>query len=191
MDEGVESTFYQDSDGDGYGSDTNTARGCEVPDGYTDDDGDCDDGDPNANPGEEDVGGDGVDADCNGVDDWTENPYEGTSYSGDVTGTLYSGSDSFDCEGTFSLRIRDEGAFDGSADCGFTHTTLDVTLDGDIDGTVADDGTVTGTWAIEVDGEYVDDLEFAGSIGGSSITISGEWEAYSRVTFLYEMSGTR
>jgi large repetitive protein len=38
--------FYTDDDGDGYGVPGPTAHGCETPDGYADNDKDCDDGDP-------------------------------------------------------------------------------------------------------------------------------------------------
>ncbi|MCH5373570.1 MAG: putative metal-binding motif-containing protein, partial [Planctomycetes bacterium] len=37
-------------------------------DGYTPNQGDCDDSNPNINPGEIDLCGDGVDQDCSGVD---------------------------------------------------------------------------------------------------------------------------
>ena len=50
-DEGVKTTFYQDSDGDGYGNNSSTTLSCSVPSGYVSDNTDCDDGDNTEYPG--------------------------------------------------------------------------------------------------------------------------------------------
>ena len=42
VDEGVESTFYLDDDGDGYGDSNTTVMGCTAPTDYTSVMGDCD-----------------------------------------------------------------------------------------------------------------------------------------------------
>ena len=42
-DEGVSTTYFADFDGDGYGSPFATIEACEIPDGYTDNDQDCND----------------------------------------------------------------------------------------------------------------------------------------------------
>lgn len=44
-------TWYQDSDGDGYGLSTSTQVTCNAPSGYTAQSGDCDDTDGDINPG--------------------------------------------------------------------------------------------------------------------------------------------
>ncbi len=71
-DEDVGSTWYADTDGDGYGDPAVTTTDCEQPTGYVSDDTDCDDADPLAYGGGAEVC-DGVDNDCNGtVDDDAE-----------------------------------------------------------------------------------------------------------------------
>lgn len=62
------STFYQDADGDGYGTDTSTALSCEAPTGYVSTAGDCNDSDATVHPTATETCGDGVDQDCSGAD---------------------------------------------------------------------------------------------------------------------------
>ena len=68
-DEGVLKTYYGDSDGDGFGDAAVTQDACEVPEGYSEDAGDCDDNSPEVNPDTTEVC-DGVDNNCDsGVDE--------------------------------------------------------------------------------------------------------------------------
>ena len=60
-------TWYMDSDADGYGG-TTTVVTCYQPTGYESTGGDCDDSEPAANPGESEVC-DGIDNDCDGTVD--------------------------------------------------------------------------------------------------------------------------
>ena len=62
------STFYADTDLDGYGDATSTADACAEPSGYVTDDTDCDDGDITSYPGATDIPQDGIDQDCDGSD---------------------------------------------------------------------------------------------------------------------------
>jgi hypothetical protein len=62
-------TFYIDGDGDGYGTDDATVQACDVPNGYSETNDDCDDTDPTINPGAADATTDGVDNDCDGTAD--------------------------------------------------------------------------------------------------------------------------
>ncbi|WP_242095172.1 putative metal-binding motif-containing protein, partial [Aestuariivivens sediminicola] len=65
IDEGVKTTYYADTDGDGYGDPTSTTQACSAPVGYVSDNTDCDDTDTNVNPGETEILDNGKDDDCN------------------------------------------------------------------------------------------------------------------------------
>ncbi len=65
VDDGVLRTFHPDDDEDGHGDPDERTEACTAPDGWVADDSDCDDSDPNAYPGAEEVCGD-ADLDCDG-----------------------------------------------------------------------------------------------------------------------------
>ncbi len=67
LEDGTE--YLPDADGDGFASDDAVAEElCELEDGYTDIEGDCDDGDGDIYPGAPESCGDGVDSDCDGFE---------------------------------------------------------------------------------------------------------------------------
>lgn len=70
-DDGVDVTtmsdHYLDADGDGYGVDDDVMQRCDAGDGYAALGEDCDDDEPQANPGETEVCGDLIDNDCDGT----------------------------------------------------------------------------------------------------------------------------
>jgi large repetitive protein len=68
-DEDVTTTYYADSDSDGFGSEDIATQACEAPSGYVSNGSDCDDTDSSSYPSAEEVCDD-ADNDCNGeVDD--------------------------------------------------------------------------------------------------------------------------
>ncbi len=61
VDEGVTTTYYADTDGDGFGDASMTTQECSLPTGFADNPADCDDDDASVNPIATEV--------CNGIDD--------------------------------------------------------------------------------------------------------------------------
>ena len=60
---------YRDTDGDGWGDESDPLLLCEVLSGWSVEPGDCDDGDPAISPDADEICGDGVDDDCDGADE--------------------------------------------------------------------------------------------------------------------------
>ncbi|MEE2751558.1 MAG: MopE-related protein [Myxococcota bacterium] len=86
--------WYQDGDGDGYGSTSAPQTACDPPPGYGSGTGDCDDTDPTISPDATEIWYDGVDQDCNGVDDYDA---DGDGYRSDSHPDL-GGSYGTDCD---------------------------------------------------------------------------------------------
>ncbi len=68
-DEGVKITFYLDADNDGYGDVDSTTLACTVPFGYAEDNTDCDDTNPDVNPGSQEICFNYLDDNCSGEED--------------------------------------------------------------------------------------------------------------------------
>ncbi len=66
LDTSTGSTWYADTDGDGYGDPSSTTMACTPPSGYVTSDTDCDDDDATVSPGLPEICGDGVDNNCDG-----------------------------------------------------------------------------------------------------------------------------
>jgi hypothetical protein len=62
------SNYYLDGDGDGYGDANENIQACSAPLGYVSDDNDCDDSDEFVNPGEVETCHNGIDDNCDGVE---------------------------------------------------------------------------------------------------------------------------
>ncbi len=63
------STWYVDTDGDGYGDDTSSVSACNQPSGTVSSSGDCDDTSTDVSPVASEAWYDGVDSDCDGTED--------------------------------------------------------------------------------------------------------------------------
>jgi hypothetical protein len=164
IDEGVENTYYWDGDNDGYGNPGNTYDACWPPEGYITDSTDCDDSNPDINPGEEEVCDDDADNNCDGyvdegcyADQCEDIVCESYCEDGDW---YYNG----DCdEGICSYDIihesencvdSDEDGYEAYMDCNDTNpdvnpgaTEICNGVDDDCDGTV-DEGCDTGSGTV-------------------------------------------
>jgi hypothetical protein len=139
IDEDVKTTYYLDTDGDGYGNDAEVAKGCSAPTGYVEIAGDCDDSSATGVLFSPDIpeSCDGLDNNCNDTVD------EG------VTSIYYPDAD-FDGYGVPEKSVEGcepaSGYAEESTDCDDTDFSLypgapEVCGDGlinDCDGTEAD-----------------------------------------------------
>jgi hypothetical protein len=134
IDEGVQSTFYADADGDAYGDAGSTTMACEAPEGYVADATDCNDADGSVNPGAAEV--------CNGIDDNCDgNIDEGVlvSFYADADGDTYG-----DGASTTDACSAPEGYVANSDDCDDASSTVypgapeicDNGIDEDCDGAI-------------------------------------------------------
>ncbi|MDG1480742.1 MAG: MopE-related protein [Myxococcota bacterium] len=134
-------TYYADSDGDGYGSTVSTTA-CDLPTGYADNSDDCDDGEALSNPGEVEVC-DSIDNDCDGsVDEGVT-----TTYYLDYDGDGFGGSVSTDgCEAPSGYVTNDTDCDDTESTANPDGTEVCDGTDNDCDGDT-DEGTTTTFYA--------------------------------------------
>ena len=99
IDEGVQTTYYEDTDGDGFGDAGSTTQACSVPSGFVSNDTDCDDNDAAVFPGATEVCN-GIDDDCDGQIDEGMNC---TCINGHTTNTCLGTSDLWNDATNWSL----------------------------------------------------------------------------------------
>lgn len=122
--------WYLDEDGDGWGVDTDTATACSVPSGYAALPEDCAPEDPSIHPGAFEGIDDGVDQNCDGVEDcWVD--LDGDGFAGvdgvssetmlcDFEGTVtadFPGGDCEDSDGAIYPGAPDTAADGVDSDC--------------------------------------------------------------------------
>jgi hypothetical protein len=146
------STFYADSDGDGYGGEQFEQEACERPDGYVDTHSDCDDNDAGTHPGADEVC-DGIDNDCDGTVDGDDATDALTWYEdgdGDGYGTNAAVETACDPPAGFALHDGDCDDADPAYNPGALEADCTDPVDYNCDGSVGyDDADGDGFAACE------------------------------------------
>ncbi len=153
IDEGVGSTWYADSDSDGYGNGSVSVISCDTPSGYVGNALDCDDFSSATNPGSYEIC-DGADNDCDGVSDEDAINASNWYVDGDGDGYGTSGSTTTSCDQPTGYAANDGDCndADGAVNPGATETC--DSADNDCDGVIdEDDAANASTWYQDLDGD--------------------------------------
>ncbi len=148
IDEGVRTTFYLDSDGDGFGDPASPAEACDTPEGHVANAADCNDTDPMVNPAADERCND-ADDNCNGTID------EGAlkNYYADADGDGFgTGDDTVESCDPLEGYVLQPGDCDDGNDITYPGAIeICDDLDNDCDGTT--DEEVLSTFYADGDGD--------------------------------------
>jgi hypothetical protein len=159
VDEGVQSPFWADADGDGYGDEATPTSACAAPAGYVANAEDCLDTDGAVNPAATEVCHDGLDNDCDGTSNGcglggtadlsTANAQLRGDNGSDFAGTAVAGAGDLDGDGLADLLVGAFGVDDGGSGAGAVYavpgpttgvTGLDAVALFEVTGSAANDG---------------------------------------------------
>ena len=150
VDEGVGSTWYADSDNDGFGNGSVSTVSCEAPSGYVSNALDCDDYTSTTNPSSYEVC-DGVDNDCDGTVDEGD-AINATTWYSDADGDGYP-----DAVNGVSSCTQPSGAETSGTDCDDSDATVHPGAIEACDGVDNDcNGTADGADAVDASTYYQD-----------------------------------
>ena len=176
--------FYQDTDNDGYGSSI-FELACSPSPGYTSQDADCDDNDPNINPGAIETCNE-IDDDCNGSADdnlatslwYADNDQDGYGDPNDIeynclqpTGYIAQGQDCDDTDATINPDGTEicnglDDDCDGTSDAGSLGLDTLCAADSCLDILTAEPNSVDGSFYINFDSGIAQTQCDMGSFGG-------------------------
>ncbi|MFT5683663.1 MAG: putative outer membrane repeat protein [Myxococcota bacterium] len=151
------STFYADTDGDGYGDPDATTAACEAPSGYLTDDADCDDGDAAISPDADEIC-DELDNDCDSrvdidaIDASTWYVDNDTDGFGDASTSLTS------CDQPFGTVADNTDCDDAARGVNPDADEICDEQDNDCDGNIDVDATDATTWYADADGDGYGDV---------------------------------
>lgn len=154
--------YYEDADGDGFGTARNPVNSCEPVDGYVTNNDDCDDSARSINPNATEVC-DGIDQDCDGTID--NNASDAQVWYADRDADGYG-----DLNNTRTACDQPAGYTIDTSDCNdtvaATHpgaTELCNNIDDDCDGQVDENASDASTWYLDADSDRY---------GSSTVTLS-------------------
>jgi len=145
------STWYADVDGDGYGDPDQPLRACELPEYAADNAGDCDDSEPAAWFGADELC-DGIDNDCDGGVD--ENAVDAPTWHFDADRDGQGGSETRQsCEQPEGYVENADDCDDGEAGAYVGAAEVCDGIDNDCDGSVDDGALDAPSWYADTDGD--------------------------------------
>ena len=140
--------YFEDADGDGFGNPDSSTNDCVAPEGYVEDNTDCDDGEATANPGEAESCDDEIDNNCDTVvnEDCTTTVCDADGDGYDSDDASCGGTDCDDTDASFNPGVAEacdgvDNNCDSVVDEGCTTTACDA----DGDGYDSDDSSCGGT----------------------------------------------
>ncbi len=179
-------SWYTDSDGDGYGSETSSARvQCAPVSGRVSNNLDCLDSDADVNPDAEETWYDGVDSDCDDGDDYDA---DGDGYRS----SSYGGNDCDDSEQRVNIEMAEicGDGLDNDCDGDTDPCEIDTTLYGEEGGDRAGQSVAGGG---DINGDGYDDLVVGsswhnGSLIEDVVAVGAAYIVYGPISGAYNLS---
>ncbi len=148
------STWYADSDTDGYGDDTNSTVACDAPSGYVADNTDCNDTSVDVSPAETEV--------CNGIDDNCDGAVDEATAVDANTWYVDADSDGFGDAAVTAIACDSPSGYVGDdTDCDDAASAVSPVateycdgIDNNCDGSIDEDASIdASTWYADADND--------------------------------------